>query len=913
MLKVDPILNNFNSGELSPKLDARSDLQKYLTGCRVLENFIPLVEGGAQARPGTYYVTGVKNHNKATRLFPFQFSTSQAYIIEAGEYYFRFYKNGGQIVASYAAWAGVGTVYALGALVTNGGSYYRCIVAHTAAAAFATDLAAGYWEVTGGATDIAYEIPSPYAAVDLFGIKLTQSADIMYLAHRSHALRKLSRTGDTVWTLTNFVAALGGNLVITGATQTNPCVITATGEDADFPAAADIIYIAGAGGMTQINDKFFTAALVELMPNQVDRDFSAASAWANVDLNAYNETGDLTITSSVLAQYCTCPVASAPTTIGKRYRLKFDAANIVESWEIRSFDGTQILGTVTTRGAKSFDFLASTTGGYRIVSLAAISSGDFDNFSLTELGTFQLSGINSTAYTAYTSGGTAQKCQFGTTGNNPGAIAFFEQRFMAGGTNNDPLDIFGSASADFENFTQDAADASSALQYSLLSDKVDAVRWMLGEDYLLIGTQGGLWRMGASSSQDPLTIDNVVAKRQISTGCMDADAEMVADAVIFVQKGGTTVRRTQWEFEREKYLGQDITRIAKHITKGNSLANSGIEDMDYQSEPFSILWAVRADGTLIGMTYEPTENVFAWFRIVTDGLFESVAVITNDGEEDQVWVIVNRTIGGSTKRYVEYFKPHEFFNVYKDAFFVDSGLTWNGGAAKTITAITNANPAVVTATAHGFSNGWKVRITGVVGMTQVNQGLTTAYTVANKTADTFELQGITSVGWGVYTSGGTVQRVANNVSGLTHLAAESVAVLTNHGKHPAVLVSAGGVATLTWYANVITVGLSYNYNLQPLKFEPGTQEGTSRSRKKRIYALSCAFYESGGAKWGPDADNLRDVPFGLGAPPDLFTDDKETDFDADFDTGASVYIRGSSPLPLTVLSASPKMVVVDVG
>ena len=161
------------------------------------------------------------------------------------------------------------------------------------------------------------------------------------------------------------------------------------------------------------------------------------------------------------------------------------------------------------------------------------------------------------------------------------------------------------------------------------------------------------------------------------------------------------------------------------------------------------------------MVYEPDEDVYAWFRVITDGEFESVAVITGEDEEDQVWVIVKRTIDGDTKRYVEYFKPHELFNVYEDAFFVDSGLTWDGGAAITITDITRANPAVVTAASHGFTNGYKVRIKDVVGMTEVNQGLTTAYTVANKTDDTLELSDIDSSGWSQYKGGGTAQRVSN--------------------------------------------------------------------------------------------------------------------------------------------------------
>lgn len=121
----------------------------------------------------------------------------------------------------------------------------------------------------------------------------------------------------------------------------------------------------------------------ELMPNQVDRDFSGASAWANVDLNAYDETGDLTITASAANQYCTCPVLSAPTTAGMRYRMTFTVANLVSTWTIKSFDGTKTIGTVTADGAQSFDWTATTTGGYRIVAVADDSSGDFDDFTLT--------------------------------------------------------------------------------------------------------------------------------------------------------------------------------------------------------------------------------------------------------------------------------------------------------------------------------------------------------------------------------------------------------------------------------------------------------------------------------------------------------------------------------------------------
>lgn len=125
----------------------------------------------------------------------------------------------------------------------------------------------------------------------------------------------------------------------------------------------------------------------ELMPNTVDRDFSGASAWTNVDINAYDESTDLTITANAVGQYCTLPVASAPMTSGQKYRLYFDCANIVSTWSVRNFDGTQTIGTISANGTDQFiDFTASTTGGLRIVSLANNSSADLDNFSLVKIG-----------------------------------------------------------------------------------------------------------------------------------------------------------------------------------------------------------------------------------------------------------------------------------------------------------------------------------------------------------------------------------------------------------------------------------------------------------------------------------------------------------------------------------------------
>ena len=141
------------------------------------------------------------------------------------------------------------------------------------------------------------------------------------------------------------------------------------------------------GGAVDYSD--IGATNTELMPNQVDRDFSGASAWTNVDIDAYDETTDLTITANAANQYAEIAVASAPMTQGKRYRWYYDAANIVSTWVIKDFTGVQTFGTISANATQGFiEFIVDSgiTGGFRIVSGSATSSIDFDNFSLFDAG-----------------------------------------------------------------------------------------------------------------------------------------------------------------------------------------------------------------------------------------------------------------------------------------------------------------------------------------------------------------------------------------------------------------------------------------------------------------------------------------------------------------------------------------------
>ena len=151
MPTVSPIQDNFNSGEWSPLMAARSDLDKYGNALDLLVNFIPTVQGPLKHRPGTPFVAEAKDSTKATRVKRFEFSTTQAYILEFGDLYVRFYRDNGRIESP------PGT---------------------------------------------PVEVVTPYLEAELFELKFVQSADVLYIVHPNHAQRTLTRTSHIAWTLT---------------------------------------------------------------------------------------------------------------------------------------------------------------------------------------------------------------------------------------------------------------------------------------------------------------------------------------------------------------------------------------------------------------------------------------------------------------------------------------------------------------------------------------------------------------------------------------------------------------------------------------------------------------------------------------------------------------------------------------
>jgi hypothetical protein len=302
-----------------------------------------------------------------------------------------------------------------------------------------------------------------------------------------------------------------------------------------------------------------------------------------------------------------------------------------------------------------------------------------------------------------------------------------------------------------------------------------------------------------------------------------------------------------------------------------------------------------------------------------NGTIESVAVISGAGQEDQLVVVVARNINGMIQRYVEYFMPQELFGQLSNAFFVNCGQTLTLLPSVNITFIANGPGATVTAPAHGFSNGMQVQISGVLGMTQINQDATQAYTVASATTDTFQLSGMDSTAFSSYTGGGTVKQVTNQVNGMIYLLGQTVIAIGDQ------LVIFNDVVTsdtvsFDSYANQITIGLSYQTTIQPMNPVIGNAQATSKSKKQKFTRAGLSLYQSVGGQVGTDANHLYAIDYGQGNPPVvsgtqpvLYTGNVINDLDGDWGDESTIMIVHSDPYPFTIRSVEPRLSVSEEG
>lgn len=279
-------------------------------------------------------------------------------------------------------------------------------------------------------------------------------------------------------------------------------------------------------------------------------------------------------------------------------------------------------------------------------------------------------------------------------GNYPRCSTFVDQRLAFASSLNNPQACWLSQSANYENFGfSRPRKASDGFEFRIRARQVNEIRALLQTRGLMILTSGGEWNV-TGGQDEYLAPDTIVVKNQGYRGASKVQPIVVGNTVLFAQERGGVVRDFSYEFAEDGFVGKDLTIMARHMFEERT-----IKAWAYAQAPYSMVWCVLDDGSLVTLTYMKEHDVWGWTKHETDGTFEDVTVI-GEGQEDVPYFIVKRTIGGVTKRYIERLHTRYFPDI-KDAFFVDSGLTYSGAAATVFSGLSHLEGKSVVALADG--------------------------------------------------------------------------------------------------------------------------------------------------------------------------------------------------------------------
>jgi len=464
-----------------------------------------------------------------------------------------------------------------------------------------------------------------------------------YILEFSHLKMRVYRNGLQVLSPTSHA--------ITGASQVgNRFRVQLSGNPTNiFGAGGQEIFISGVNGMTELNNRNYT---VGSNPQPASTEFVLEDTFGSL-INGSNFT--------------------AYTSGG----------TVTEIYEKTTPYSELFLDDL--RFAQSADtmFICHPSFAVRTLTRTAHNNWTFSTVSFTENSTPTLSSAN----------------------NFPSVVTFFEQRLVFGNTNNNPQTLFFSKNGDYDNFTTGTGD-DDALIYTIASNQVNAIRSLSATRVLTIGTSGGEYVL-TSTNDGPITPTTTLIRKYSNYGSAPVDPVQVADVTLFVQRGGRKLREFKFvgDVNTGGYQAPDMTILAEHLTEG------GITQLAYQQEPDSIIWALRPDGTLMGLTYRREEDVVAWHKHVIGGTFsggqavvESIATLPTDSGEDELYMVVKRSINGTVRKYIERLRPFDFANLGSGANFVDSGLQYSGSSTSTLSGINHLRGQNVSVLANGATH-----------------------------------------------------------------------------------------------------------------------------------------------------------------------------------------------------------------
>ena len=661
MARVHPFQSNFTAGEISPKLTGQVTFNKYPNALETLENMTVFPQGGATRRYGARHVCEVKDSSKVTRLIPFEFNVTQSYVLEFGNLYIRFYKDNGQIVEADKTITGI--TQANPAVVTASSHGYsngdhvwinnvvgmtevngrRYTVANKTTNTFelsGVDSSSYTAYSSNGDGQKVYEISTSYTEAQVFDLKFTQSADIMYIAHPSHEPSKLTRTGHTTWTLAEVdFAATGPYLNASTSSTTLTPASSAVGTGVNITASATTGINDGDGWQTtdvgrilkfNSGDAKITARTsTTVVVVTITKAFASTAGTTGWQLGTWSDTTGFPETVTFFEERLVFGGSTEyPQTIWASESGSYESFDIGDSSASNAFIYTIAANRVNKIRwlAPARDLIVGTAGGEFKVSRPTGEPLKPDNVQITQQTTF--------------GGYTTRPIQIGN------AVLFVQRQQRK--------------IREFAYNFQD--DAYIAPDMTLLAEHIteggivdvdyaqepDSIYWAVRADGTLLGLTYqreedviGWHRhiIGGKAVNCTITLTDYA---NIQTGTKLKFTKSDGTEVTFTSTTGTAGTD---EFKTETNNNTSATNL-KNAINGHAdftatVASNVVTASETTPQSTGYLTVVSQDTVRLAKVNESQAKV------------KSVTSIT-ESTENQVWIIVERIVNGSTVKYVEY-------------------------------------------------------------------------------------------------------------------------------------------------------------------------------------------------------------------------------------------------------------------
>lgn len=921
-MSIELIKFAFVAGELSPTFLGRSDLEKFDLGLAEAVNWFVDYRGGMTTRAGSIFGDFIEHDDLEVKLFQFKYAPNLAntYVMLFGHNYIRFIQENAYVLEAAKTITGI-TKANPGVVTSNAhgfanGDWLKMSVAGMSELHGRTVVVAGvtantfqlkdvfgnninttaYTTFTSGTASRIYTLVSPYASTDLAGLTVFQQRDLVRLTSLDFAPRELVRVDHTNWSISlstfgSVVARPTGLTLTPNGVQTSGAAYAVTALDVtgEESLQSDVSIIQNGPDFTgQENVKLKWTVVPDAVSYNIYRSLYLLGGSTDItragQLGYLGQTfGTVFIDTGITADFTKSPpLHNAPFAPGV-------ITNITLTGVGAGYTQASVMTVTDAGGGSGFIGFPIVESGGTIVGIVIINGG---SGYVTPVASFSVG-----------AGATVTFDISPMTGMYPALSTVFQQRQAYAASDNSPLTIWASKPKRFDNFdVSDIVADNDSYEFELDSDEVTPIKHLVPvKGGLLTMTEGGIWLLTGGGLGDPVTPVNALAEPNSYTGISSVPPIRADSDLIYIEGKGFTARILEYSDFSRVYSGKDISIISNHLFTTKNY----ITRWTFAADPFKIVWARRLDGSMLMFTMVKEQNVFAWTRAYTQGLYEDVLSV-QEGRTDSVYTVVKRYVNGRWTKYFEAFATRIITDV-ESAHCVDSGLmlTANEPAADiTISAATGT--VVVTADAAVFAagdvgkifrgGGAKGVVTIFTDATHITVDLVNDVTYLVPEDDTDMPLPIVEGDW-------TLDAKVSTVGGLWHLIGKEVSILLDGNVMPKATVAADGTLALGGSGSRVIVGLPFSCVAKTLPMiVPGA---VVENRRKRVTGLGVRLHESRGLLHGTRRDKLYSMKErtveSYGEPTLLQTGMKNVLMMAEWKEDGNIYFVQEDPLPSSIL------------